>query len=157
MLIHLKPRARTPEGRLRVLIGASLNYLTHLPLLYPLARGRLYIRQSPIATATRLLPGGTTPKKADISADVPPYPEDWGTIATLVRQRDGHQCRNCGAVGGPRDGNAELHVDHQVPRSQGGPDDPINLRTLCRGCHEARHGRRFEVRVYSEDSTAGTA
>jgi len=134
----------TPAGRAALLTSISFSYITHITLLYPLARGRLYIRRSPIATATRLLPGGTTPKKAKISSEVPPYPEDWATLATLVRQRDGHQCRNCGAVGGPRDGDAELHVDHQVPRSRGGQDDPINLRTLCRGCHEARHGRRFD-------------
>lgn len=134
----------TPAARLGLFLKVSLGYLKHLTLLYPLARGRLYVRRSPIATATRLLPGGTTPQKADISAEVPPYPDDWATLAMLVRQRDGHQCRNCGAVGGPRDGNAELHVDHQIPRSRDGPDDPINLRTLCRGCHEARHGRKFE-------------
>ena len=134
----------TPAGRLALLSKTTIGYVTHLTLLYPFARARLYVRRSPVATATRLLPGGTTPKTAKPTADVPPYPEDWATLATLVRQHDGHQCRNCGAVGGPRDGDAELHVDHQVPRSRGGPDDPINLRTLCRGCHEARHGRKFD-------------
>jgi len=134
----------TPAGRLALSLKISFGYFRHITLLYPLARGRLYVRRSPIATATRLLPGGTTPKKADPSKEVPPYPDDWATLAALVRQRDGHQCRNCGAVGGPRNGSASLHVDHQVPRSRGGPDNPINLRTLCKGCHEARHGRKFD-------------
>ncbi|WP_394341293.1 HNH endonuclease [Natrarchaeobius chitinivorans] len=73
-----------------------------------------------------------------------PLPEDWGTRAHLVRHRDGFYCRNCGTGGGPN-GSAELHVDHQVPRSAGGSDEPENLRTLCRGCHEARHARVFDT------------
>ena len=32
-----------------------------------------------------------------------------------------------------------LEVHHIYYRSHGGPDEPWNLITLCRGCHEAAH------------------
>lgn len=123
----------------------TIAYLKHITLLHPTSRARLYIRRSPIATPTPLVPwlAGTTPKKSRWDQKTPPYPDNWATLATLVRQRDGHQCRNCGTLGGPRQGDAELHVDHQTPRSRRGEDHPQNLRTLCRKCHEARHGRKF--------------
>lgn len=122
-----------------------MDTLTKLFFLVSPARTRLYARRSFLVTPTRLVPwfAGTTPTKAK-RKQTPPYPDDWATMATLVRQRDGHQCRNCGALGGPRDGDTELHVDHQHPRSRDGPDHPSNLRTLCRACHEARHGRVFD-------------
>ncbi|SIS20751.1 HNH endonuclease signature motif containing protein [Natronorubrum thiooxidans] len=152
----VRPFTRPGPGRINrrtsiadfiaITLRTTIRYLKHLSLLYPTSRGRLYIRRSPIATPTRLVPwfAGTTPKKAKLNRETPPYPDDWATLATLVRQRDGHQCRNCDALGGPRQGNAELHVDHQNPRSRGGEDHPQNLRTLCRNCHEARHGRKFD-------------
>lgn len=123
----------------------TIGYLKHVALLYPLRRAQLYLRRSAIATPSGLVPWfpGKTPVTADHYAEVPDYPEDWEICARYVRQRDDYECRNCSAVGGPRDGSAELHVDHQIPRSKGGEDHPRNLRTLCKECHEARHGRKF--------------
>jgi hypothetical protein len=131
----------TPGLRLRIAMG----YLSHVTFLLHPKRARLYFRRSWVATPTRLLPfmPGTVPDRADPTVEAPPYPEDWGTLAGLVRQRDDFECRNCGATGGPR-GDTELHVDHQQPRSKGGLDHPENLRTLCRACHEARHARKFD-------------
>ena len=40
------------------------------------------------------------------------YPENWDAITTLIRARDGHRCKNCGASG------VELHVHHIVPFGQ---------------------------------------
>ncbi|MFC6720239.1 HNH endonuclease [Halobacteriaceae archaeon SHR40] len=129
---------------IKITVRMCVDALTKLKFIWPLSRARLYVRQSFVVTPTRLVPwfAGTTPIKDKLS-ETPPYPEDWATVATLIRQRDGHQCRNCGALGGPRNGNTELHVDHQHPRSRDGEDHPMNLRTLCRSCHEARHGRTF--------------
>lgn len=136
----------TSVGKLiELTLRTTYGHLKHLTLLHPFPRGQLYVRRSPIATPTGLLPWfvGTTPRKADRTKRTPPLPDNWGAIARSVRQRDGYECRNCGALGGPRGGSSELHVDHAVPRSKGGADHPKNLRTLCRGCHEARHGRKF--------------
>ncbi|GAB7012769.1 HNH endonuclease [Halolamina salina] len=136
----------TSVGRLIALtLRTAYGHLKHVTLLTPIQRAQLYVRRSPIATPTGLLPWfvGRTPTKVDRTTQTPPLPDNWGAIARSVRQRDGYECRNCGALGGPRGGSAELHVDHAMPRSRGGADHPKNLRTLCRGCHEARHGRKF--------------
>ncbi len=39
------------------------------------------------------------------------------------------RCSYCGSERGP------FHLDHVVPRSRGGPDDPINLVNACRTCN----------------------
>ena len=122
-----------------------IGYLSHLRFLANYNRAKLYLRRTWVPTLAGLLPWapGTTPQKSKPSADVPPYPENWHIISSLVKERDGYTCRNCGTS--PTQNEAvELHADHQVPRSQNGPDFPSNIRTLCRRCHEARHAREFE-------------
>lgn len=131
----------TPEGRLEILY----EEIQKLKFLKNSRQRTLYLRASMWPTATqllRLLPG-TTPEAEDYTQKTPPLPDDWGIRARLIRQRDNYRCRNCMVGGGPH-GDAELHVDHATPRSVGGTDGPFNLRTLCRGCHEARHARVFE-------------
>lgn len=48
-----------------------------------------------------------------------------------VLKRDGFRCHYCGstAMASP------LHVDHVVPASKGGSDDPANLITACQDCN----------------------
>lgn len=48
-----------------------------------------------------------------------------------ILKRDGFRCHYCGitAMGSP------LHVDHVVPASKGGSDDPANLITSCERCN----------------------
>lgn len=135
-------RHLTPMGRLRALLGelrkAKFFKNTH--------RRALYLRSSMWPTSIQLfrfLPG-KTPVSENLNGEHRPLPDDWGIRASLVRRRDRFRCRNCGAGGGPN-GDAELHVDHRVPRSAGGDNSPENLRTLCRECHEARHARVFDV------------
>lgn len=48
-----------------------------------------------------------------------------------IFKRDQHKCRYCG--NGPPD--VVLTIDHVVPVSLGGSDDPTNLVTACRGCN----------------------
>ena len=48
-----------------------------------------------------------------------------------VLQRDGFTCRYCGRHAP----DVQLHVDHVVPRSQGGRDDPTNLVAACKDCN----------------------
>ncbi|THA43278.1 HNH endonuclease [Streptomyces sp. A1136] len=35
----------------------------------------------------------------------------------------------------------DLTVDHIVPRSKGGSDQPDNLRVLCRACNSSKHNK----------------
>ncbi|RQH03181.1 HNH endonuclease [Natrarchaeobius oligotrophus] len=132
----------SPMGRGKVM----LHELRKLKFFGNRARRALYLRASMWPTATQIFPflPGRAPVSEDIRQQTPPLPDDWGIRASVVRQRDGYYCRNCGVGGGPN-GDAELHVDHQTPRSVGGSDDPENLRTLCRECHEARHARVFDA------------
>ncbi len=48
-----------------------------------------------------------------------------------VLKRDGFRCVYCGATAN----DAQLHVDHIIPSSRGGSDDPANLVTSCDRCN----------------------
>lgn len=59
-----------------------------------------------------------------------------------VLERDGYQCRVCGRRGPQRGGLATLHIHHLEREPDGmDEDDPQNLTTLCRGCHNWVHQR----------------
>jgi hypothetical protein len=69
------------------------------------------------------------------------YPSDWNSRRKKIYQRDGYECQNCGVYGGTK-GDAELHAHHVVPKSKGGTHDTTNLITICKGCHNAVHGKK---------------
>lgn len=59
----------------------------------------------------------------------------------LVLDRNGFTCQMCGAVAGethPYDPTRKtrLHIGHIVDKSQGGVDEPYNLRAICSVCNE---------------------
>lgn len=59
----------------------------------------------------------------------------------VVLDRNGFTCQMCGAVAGephPYDPTRKtrLHIGHIIDKSQGGSDDPSNLRALCSVCNE---------------------
>jgi 5-methylcytosine-specific restriction endonuclease McrA len=58
---------------------------------------------------------------------------EWAALKLRVQRRDGHTCALCGGSGD--------EVDHVVPRSEGGTDDPDNLRVLCAPCHKVKSDR----------------
>lgn len=69
-----------------------------------------------------------------------------------IFKRDNHRCRYCGA--GVID--SVLHVDHVVPFSKGGSDDPSNLVTACRDCNGGKSDvpleeRKLKARFTSEE------
>lgn len=51
-----------------------------------------------------------------------------------IYQRDNHCCVYCGA-------GDNLSLDHVIPRSRGGSDDPENLVTACRPCNSSKRDR----------------
>lgn len=62
-------------------------------------------------------------------------------IRSYVLDRNGFTCQMCGAVAGelhPYDSSRKtrLHIGHIIDKSQGGTDDPSNLRALCSVCNE---------------------
>lgn len=67
------------------------------------------------------------------------YPSNWDTLRKKVYRKDGYQCQNCQAYGGPK-GNAELRAHHVVPVSKGGTNEMSNLITVCEKCHKSIHG-----------------
>lgn len=48
-----------------------------------------------------------------------------------IFQRDGFRCVYCGATAR----TSQLHIDHVVPVSKGGTDQPSNLATACADCN----------------------
>lgn len=66
-----------------------------------------------------------------------------------VLDRNGFTCQMCGAVAGethPYDPSRKtrLHLGHIKDKSQGGTDDPSNLRALCSVCNEGASNLTLE-------------
>jgi len=61
--------------------------------------------------------------------------EEYEAIRNQVLLRDGFRCQECGF-------KYKLEVHHIIPRSQGGSNDPSNLITLCKKCHDKHHPDR---------------
>jgi HNH endonuclease len=67
----------------------------------------------------------------------------------FVLDRNGFTCQMCGAVAGelhPYDQarKTRLHIGHTVDKSQGGSDDPSNLRAICSVCNEGASNLTLE-------------
>ena len=67
----------------------------------------------------------------------------------FVLDRNGFTCQMCGAVAGERhpydpSRKTRLHIGHIVDKSQGGTDDPSNLRAICSICNEGASNLTLE-------------
>lgn len=56
---------------------------------------------------------------------------EWKQIRLAVLARDNHVCQICKAA-------QANEVDHIVPRSKGGSDDPSNLQAACDPCNRKK-------------------
>lgn len=61
-----------------------------------------------------------------------------------IYARDGGCCVWCGSA-------LELTIDHLIPRSKGGSNDPSNLVTTCMGCNRKRGNRPLREWVCSAE------
>ncbi|MCA1971248.1 MAG: HNH endonuclease [Caenispirillum sp.] len=65
---------------------------------------------------------------------------EWKRTADEFRALKGGICAVCGGPGA-------THVDHIVPRADGGTDDFSNLQLLHHGCHSAKTLRETNERM----------
>ncbi len=83
----------------------------------------------------------TNPEVSGIEYQEGPQ-KDFYNIKAFVLDRDGYKCQHC--KGKSKDKHLQCH--HIVFRSDGGPDTPENLITLCRTCHQALHAGEIELK-----------
>lgn len=63
------------------------------------------------------------------------YGTAWEKLRKLILSRDKGLCQVCLGNGRYRPAH---HVDHRVPKSEGGTDDESNLQSICRDCHRTK-------------------
>ena len=85
--------------------------------------------------------------------DDKPLPKFERTVSketrAFVLDRNGFTCQMCGAVAGEihpynPQRKTRLHIGHVIDKSQGGSDDPSNLRALCSICNEGASNLTLE-------------
>lgn len=64
-------------------------------------------------------------------------------VKMMVRARDNYTCQHCS--GKKKDDRINVH--HIVFRSNGGSDEPENLITLCKTCHDALHAGKIKLKL----------
>lgn len=57
-------------------------------------------------------------------------------LVAYVKVRDNNECQACGCKITKADGGYYVEVAHIKPLSQGGPDNPSNMVSLCPNCHK---------------------
>jgi hypothetical protein len=55
----------------------------------------------------------------------------YARVKVRLVERDGDRCNACHRSG-------ELFVDHRIPTSRGGSNDPSNLQLLCQPCNNSK-------------------
>jgi hypothetical protein len=76
-------------------------------------------------------------------------------LRAFVLDRNGFTCQMCGAAAGephPYDESRKtrLHLGHIVDKSQGGEDEPSNLRAVCSVCNEGASNLTLDRPTFSK-------
>lgn len=101
--------------------------------------------------------GNTAKSRADTAKRVASHrirkatgPAERGCVpaatARMIRARDSSTCRYCkrpeGVYSPPEVArDARMHIDHVVPLSRGGADDPTNMVCACEACNKLKSNR----------------
>ena len=71
----------------------------------------------------------------------------WAALSEQIRDRDGRRCVDCGTA---ETASAPLHVHHLIRAAEwdrpGEANDPVNLVSVCRWCHQKRHALDPDVK-----------
>jgi hypothetical protein len=89
-------------------------------------------------------------KEAPSVIPPPPGIKDYLTAQRLTEkereeifERDGRKCTYCGKT-------EDLTIDHIIPGSLGGTNDPTNLQVLCRSCNSVKNNRLSSAQASAE-------
>lgn len=63
-----------------------------------------------------------------------------------ILRRDGHTCRYCGAMAP----DVPLTVDHVIPTTLGGADEPANLVTACQPCNAGKSSMPADAAIVED-------
>lgn len=63
----------------------------------------------------------------------------------FVLNRDGYKCQNASCK--CKDKHPKLEIHHIIFRRNGGSDEPENLITLCKGCHDGVHDGTITLKL----------
>ncbi len=76
------------------------------------------------------------------------YGSAWVRTRDAILRRDGHLCQPCLAKGRP---TPATEVHHIKAKADGGTDEPENLVSICRECHDKAtaqaKGQRWKVQI----------
>lgn len=130
-----------------VWVGAFIAFVWYVALSGDIRERRLkeFSNQYPIPVFSESAPTPSHLPRAMkhhvVIADVQQIPDQ--NYRKKILNRDDYTCQCCGNEKSRRD----LEVHHVMPRSKGGTDDPTNLITLCKHCHDREewygHRRAF--------------
>jgi 5-methylcytosine-specific restriction protein A len=70
------------------------------------------------------------------------YGSAWEKLRAFILRRDFYLCQEHLRQGEHVEGN---HVDHIIPKAQGGTDRYSNLQTLCASCHKLKTASESRV------------
>jgi 5-methylcytosine-specific restriction protein A len=91
----------------------------------------------------------------DSSAHARGYGRRWMKLRAQILDRDRHLCQCPRCQGGKVRVRPATQVDHVLPRSRGGTDDPSNLRAVNADCHQRitaeQNGKRWLRRELGPD------
>jgi 5-methylcytosine-specific restriction protein A len=75
------------------------------------------------------------------SATARGYGPRWQRLRLRILQRDAYLCQECKRAGRLNPVGKSGHVDHIIPKREGGTDEDTNLQTLCASCHNSKKQR----------------